>query len=236
MTTVILIAILIVLLILACTFGLLRQSGKKGRRKEGAFNDALASIAATNADPSIPLTAEAAAMLQQQYPYLLNDPSLDPYRHHQHQQQHQSLGPEMGGRSSPSVEMRPDGSPFIVRGSPYHQQHQQQMPSLSQQQQQQQQSQQHLSASGSHGHHRHHHHQHASSAHIGSISRTTPIPSPSHHHQQQQQQHAAMAAAVAYLPSPAMDRGACGSAEAEFQNDFIEVFPMQHLEPKPYLN
>lgn len=34
---------------------------------------------------------------------------------------------------------------------------------------------------------------------------------------------------------PGMDRSIMGSAEAEFQNDFIEVFPMRHLEPKPDL-
>lgn len=28
----------------------------------------------------------------------------------------------------------------------------------------------------------------------------------------------------------------CGSAEAEFQNDFIQVFPMYHLEPQPEKN
>lgn len=233
MTTVILIAILIVLLILACTFGLLRQSGKKGRRKEGAFNEALASIAATNADPSIPLTAEAAAMLQQQYPYLLNDPSLAVYRQPMPQpQQQQSMeavggsGGGGGGRLSPSVEVPGSGSPYVLRASPHHPASQQSM---------QQPQPQHLNPSSHHHHRHHHHHQHTSAPHIGSISRSTPIPSP-HHHQQQQQTHAAMAAAVAYLPSPAMDRGACGSAEAEFQNDFIEVFPMQHLEPKPDLN
>lgn len=34
---------------------------------------------------------------------------------------------------------------------------------------------------------------------------------------------------------PGMERSIMGSAEAEFQNDFIEVFPMRHLEPKPDL-
>lgn len=28
----------------------------------------------------------------------------------------------------------------------------------------------------------------------------------------------------------------CGSTEAEFQNDFIQVFPMHHLEPMPEKN
>ena len=36
--------------------------------------------------------------------------------------------------------------------------------------------------------------------------------------------------------APGLSSGAMGSAEAEFRNDFIEVFPMQHLEPKPDLN
>ena len=36
-------------------------------------------------------------------------------------------------------------------------------------------------------------------------------------------------------PHQDMDRGVMGSSEAEFQNDFIEVFPMRHLEPKPDL-
>lgn len=205
MTTVILIAILIVLLILACTFGLLRQSGKKGRRKE-AFDDVLASIAATNADPSIPLSAEAAAMLQQQYPYLLTDPSLDPYR--QSSLGADQMNPGVGGRLSPSMEGAA-GSPYSLRASPHH-------PG--------QQQQQHLNPNS---HHHQRHQQQQSSPHMGSGSRSTPIPSPHHRHQ---------AIASTYLPSPAMDRGACGSAEAEFQNDFIEVFPMQHLEPKPDLN
>lgn len=35
---------------------------------------------------------------------------------------------------------------------------------------------------------------------------------------------------------PGIDTSIMGSAEAEFQNDFIEVFPMRHLEAKPDLN
>lgn len=45
-----------------------------------------------------------------------------------------------------------------------------------------------------------------------------------------------VAPATEYLgPHQDMDRGVMGSSEAEFQNDFIEVFPMRHLEPKPDL-
>lgn len=60
-------------------------------------------------------------------------------------------------------------------------------------------------------------------------------------HQQQRATSApapvvAAAAVPEFLgPHQDMDRGVMGSSEAEFQNDFIEVFPMRHLEPKPDL-
>lgn len=222
MTTVILIAILIVLLILACTFGLLRRSGKKDRQQRDHFNDVMTSIAASNADPSIPLSAEAAAMLQQQYPYILADGQqiMDQQQGQGGgQQQHPGYLMTIGPNGDPNntYQLRPGSSP------------------------------------------RHHHHSGASSHHASPAHHhLSSSNSPAHLQQQQQQlssgsrhphpsprhSHAAAAAAAAldprFIPAPiiSMDRAAvaCGSAEAEFQNDFIEVFPMQHLEPKPDLN
>lgn len=228
MTTVILIAILIVLLILACTFGLLRRSGKKDRQQRDQFNDVMTSIAASNADPSIPLSAEAAAMLQQQYPYILADQQIMDQQMMQQQQQQQQ-------QQHPGYLMSPTGDPGNQSGG--------------------------YSLRNMTGSPRHHHHSTASSMHA-SPAHHSPN-SPAHLQQQQQQQHsssgsrhphhhpsprhspahfAATAAALdpRFMPAPiiSMDRAAvaCGSAEAEFQNDFIEVFPMQHLEPKPDLN
>ena len=220
MTTVILIAILIVLLILACTFGLLKKSGKKDHRRDPyadvMTNIALGANSGVLPDPSISVCIPSADM---SYSYLMNQ-----QQQQQLQQQQQNNSSQRGSYSG-SGHMDPNfssDSQFQLRGSPHHHK--------GQQQQQQQYMQQFPSP---------HHLSSSQPSHYGPndgrmsprspVNRgTSPIPT------------SASAGAYNVLLDPRFmapaPRSVMGSAEAEFQNDFVEVFPMHHLEPKPDLN
>lgn len=212
MTTVILIAILIVLLILACTFGLLKKSGKKDHRRDPyadvMTNIALGANSGVLPDPSISVCIPSADM---SYSYLMN-------QQQQLQQQQQNNGSQRGSYSGSGSHMDPNySSDYQLRGSPH----------LKGQQQQQQYMQQFPSP--------HHLSSQHSPSHYGqndgrrSPSRGSPLPT-----------SASAGAAYNVLLDPRFmapaPRSVMGSAEAEFQNDFVEVFPMHHLEPKPDLN
>lgn len=60
---------------------------------------------------------------------------------------------------------------------------------------------------------------------------------PQQHHPQQRQQFGGPSNHPALAPGlPGRAPVVTGSAQAEFQNDFIEVFPMHHIEPCPEKN
>ena len=191
MTTVIVIAILIVLFILGCTFGLLRKSKKKDRRDP--FADVMTTLSTM---PSGPLDPSSIIAAGGQLPPGMIQGSNMPYNPYlmQGQQQfiqspNQNITGQMTGQTSrgsyPQV-YSPAPSSYPIPGD--------------------------VRMLG----------KYASSPY------GPPAPPPP--------------TAMGFPPqanqwlAPGVGREVTGSAEAEFLNDFIEVFPMQHLEPKPDLN
>jgi hypothetical protein len=176
MTTVILIAILLVLLILACTFGLLKKSKKKDRRDP--FADVMTTLSSMPPGPFDP------SIIGGQYMNQSNNPQFNAFLTQQDQQQQYQQQQSQGGQSQ--------------RGS-YPQVYQQGFPS---------------------------------SGYMTGDPRFASKYTPYGPMGMNPSDPRWLTQGIA----PGLEAGAMGSAQAEFQNDFIEVFPMQHLEPKPDLN